>query len=172
MLHSQHPSHCPQSLGGPQRNNPFSLFSSDFAAWTPNSKSQKKTRSRLNQQLTVDADGHGVVHALPERLVLGLADEHAAVVLGLDVHLQQADRHVPAKVPGLARKICFHSTGHNFIDNFHKTLPTGCPISSWTWDGLILILVFNHFAQVPQQHLSNLHHTQLKSAQSSPIVHL
>ena len=152
MLHSQHPSHCPQSLGGPQRNNPFSLFSSDFAAWTPNSKSQKKTRSRLNQQLTVDADGHGVVHALPERLVLGLADEHAAVVLGLDVHLQQADRHVPAKVPGLARKICFHSPGHNFIDNFHKTLlPTGCPICSWTWDGLILILVFNHFAQVPQQ---------------------
>ena len=54
--------------------------------------------------LTVDADGHGVVDALSERLVLGLADEHAAVVLGQDVHLQQADRDVAAKVPGLLER--------------------------------------------------------------------
>ena len=64
--------------------------------WIPNSRAET-----LKSQLTVDADGHGVVHALAERLVLGLADKHAAVVLGLDVHLQQADGHVPAKVPGL-----------------------------------------------------------------------
>ena len=53
--------------------------------------------------LTVDADGHGVVDALPGRLVLGLADEHAAVVLRRDVNLQQADRHVPAVVASLEK---------------------------------------------------------------------
>ena len=75
---------------------PRSLPRSPFAAWTPLSILQNEPLL-----LTVDADGHGVVDALPERLVLGLADEHAAVVLRRDVHLQQADRHVPAVVASL-----------------------------------------------------------------------
>ena len=72
----------------------------DFAAWIPSNWNRVS-------KLTVDADGHGVVHALAECLVLGLAHEHAAVVVGQDVHLQQADGDVAAKVPGLFGKVLF-----------------------------------------------------------------
>ena len=91
--HFQHPSFRPVSEWSPPIPTPF------LSPTLPHGSQFFLTDSKL----TIDADGHGVVHALPERLVLGLAHKHAAVVVGLDVYLQQADRDVPAKVTGLEK---------------------------------------------------------------------